>query len=276
MSVARAVVGLEAHFIDGPLDKIFQLRILPEQPSKARGRVLIVSPFAEEMNRSRRFLVELARALARHGFAVSLPDLHGTGDSGGEFGAATWERWLRELAFLRGREAEREAAPLFLLGVRTGALLAAESVANDGEGIGGLVTIQAVQNGESFLNRLLRVRVAARMAQGERETTKDLRARLAAGKPVEVAGYALSPALARELAERRAARLALPRGLPIWWYDVVSPATETPPAPAPPASWDAGRLIVRQLRAEAFWNLPEPTVPDALIAAVCQDLEQAP
>lgn len=267
-------MGFEADFIDGPLDKIFQLRIPPEQPCAVRGRVLIVPPFAEEMNRSRRFLVVLARALARQGFAVSLPDLHGTGDSGGDFGAATWERWLRELAFLRGREAEREAAPLFLLGVRTGALLAAESIANNGENIGGLVSIQAVQNGESFLNQLLRVRVAARMAQGEKETTKDLRARLAAGETVEVAGYALNPALANELAERRAARLALPRGLPIWWYEVVSPATETLPPPTPPASWDAGSLTVRQLRAEAFWNLPEPAVPNSLIEAVCQDLGQ--
>ena len=53
---------------------------------ECRGALVYIHPFAEEMNRSRRMAALQARALTAQGFGVLLLDLHGCGDSGGDFG----------------------------------------------------------------------------------------------------------------------------------------------------------------------------------------------
>lgn len=281
MSTEAPTVALEAGFIEGPASRMFVLRLLPAEfgPERAgapSAHALIVPPFAEEMNRSRRFMVRLARSLASHGVAASIPDLYGTGDSTGDFSEATWERWLDELRQLRALEDGRDAGPLILIGLRTGALLAAESLAREPEGVARLVCLQAVAKGDVFLNQLLRVRVAASMARGRKETTKGLRAQLDGGETLEVAGYRLNPTLARALASRRLDAIDLTGGPPITWYELVSPSAQDLPSPAPPATWPGEALTVRQLRAEPFWSLQEPVVPAAVIDAVCQDLRSGP
>ena len=57
----------------------------PRRGEPARGAVLHLHAFAEEMNKSRRMVALQARALAEAGFAVLQIDLHGCGDSGGDF-----------------------------------------------------------------------------------------------------------------------------------------------------------------------------------------------
>jgi exosortase A-associated hydrolase 2 len=105
----------------------------PAQGDVVRGRVVYVHPFAEEMNKSRRMAARGARALAAAGFSVLQIDLHGCGDSSGDFGDASWQGWiddvLRASRWLGGRDADHAAAPLWLWGLRAGCLLAAAAAA---------------------------------------------------------------------------------------------------------------------------------------------------
>jgi len=276
VSADRAESGLAAGFHAGPAGALFALRHTPAQATPIRAQALILPPFGEEMNRSRPFLAALARALADAGVAALLPDLHGTGDSAGAFDAADWETWLAEVAFLRAALTARDDGPLHLIGVRTGCLLAAESLARDPSGVAGLVCLQGVANGERFLAQLLRLRVAAAMSRGRKENAKGLRADLESGTPVTLGGYTLAPALARALAARRLESLVPPPGLPVHWIEAVAPATEELPSSAPPATWPRAAMVIRQVRGAPAWSRPEPEVPPALVAAVRDAVCQKP
>src|SRR5262245_21600498 len=63
-----------------------------------RGTVLLLPPFAEELNKTRRMCARFARRLAGHGWRVVRVDLYGCGDSAGEFRDATWSQWISDLA----------------------------------------------------------------------------------------------------------------------------------------------------------------------------------
>ena len=70
-------------FVAGTKGPIFVLLRKPLVPP--RGCVLVVPPFAEEMNKCRRMVTELAIRLAEQGIATLQPDFYGTGDSAGDF-----------------------------------------------------------------------------------------------------------------------------------------------------------------------------------------------
>ena len=59
--------------------------------------LLLICPFAEEMNKSRHIYSLLARQLCLSGIACYLLDYRGTGDSSGDFGEATIDKWLEDL-----------------------------------------------------------------------------------------------------------------------------------------------------------------------------------
>lgn len=64
---------------------------------QARGAIVYLHPFAEEMNKARRMAALQSRALAKAGFNVLQIDLLGCGDSSGDFADATWEAWQDDL-----------------------------------------------------------------------------------------------------------------------------------------------------------------------------------
>lgn len=235
----------------------------------ARAVVICAAPFAEEMNKSRRMLAVGARALAHAGFVVVLIDLLGCGDSSGDFGDADWSIWLRDIAATRRWAAERYAGVQWLWGVRAGALLAARSATEHGEC--SLMLWQPVLSGQQHLSQFLRLRVAAgALSQSEnRESTKQIRARLRTGQCEEIAGYTLAPALADGL---ESATLTLPsnfRGKIIWCeISPDEPAALGPASEARVAEWREAGLDIRAraVSGPAFWQTPE--------IAECPDLVQ--
>jgi exosortase A-associated hydrolase 2 len=87
---------LEAFFL--PVEPGQRLCIFHHPAARpTRGGVVYVHPFAEEMHKARRMAALQARRLADEGFAVMQIDLHGCGDSSGDFSEARWDLWKREL-----------------------------------------------------------------------------------------------------------------------------------------------------------------------------------
>ena len=80
----------------GGEDRLFYVHHRPAQRACV-GQIVFVHPFADEMNKSRRMVAIQARTLARQGWSVFQPDLSGCGDSEGDFGDASWERWRDDL-----------------------------------------------------------------------------------------------------------------------------------------------------------------------------------
>jgi len=259
---------VSGHFLDGAKGLLFALRRGPPDP---RGCVLVVPPFAEEMNKSRRMITRVGQALDARGVATVLPDLHGTGDSAGEFADADWDGWCDDLVST-ACWCEQHAGPVTgLLAIRLGCALAcAERVRAALPSLRRVVLWQPVLDGKRFLSQFLRLRVAAAMAAGTQESAGELRRRLGEGKPLEVAGYPLSPRLADDL-EKVAppARLPAPPAETLW-AEVASGegATLTAASVAAVERYRvAGALVETEVvPGEPFWSSTEIVVNEALVA----------
>lgn len=200
---------------------------------QCRGAVLLVAPFGEEMNKSRRMLALQARALTRQGFAVLLMDLYGCGDSDGELRDASWDRWKADLTQACAWLSARTQAPLSLLGVRLGALLALDFLRDQSYPIRQIVLWQPVLNGQQFLTQFFRLRLAGEMMAGKSALSggmKAIRQALLQGEIVEIAGYEISAQLAHGIEALDAEFWEFPRCRMDWLETLSSPDSEFAPA----------------------------------------------
>ena len=168
-------------------------------PADARvtRRLLVVPPFAEEMNKCRRLLTLLARALATRGVETWLPDFYGTGDSEGDFSDAGWSDWQNDLIAVAALASSSEDIPTDYLALRSGALLLGQVHARLPRYNAARVLLwQPVLEGSRYLAQFLRVRVMASKLAGADESQQMLMQQFGEGRIVEVAGYGLSPGLA--------------------------------------------------------------------------------
>ena len=244
-----------------------------------RGQVLYVHPFAEEMNKSRRMAAMQARAMAADGYAVLQIDLLGCGDSSGDFGDATWSAWVDYVVaahhWLRSQPSPGEGAgsdgpaPFWLWGLRAGCLLAAEAARKLPEPCHFLFWAPAPA-GKPLLQQFLRLKVAGDMLAGNAKGVMDgLRAQLAEGHAVEVAGYALNPALASGLEEAG----LNPSGATgrVEWLELSTrdPASLTPVAAQAQTRWQQAGYSVRShlITGPSFWQTAELEDAPALISA---------
>jgi exosortase A-associated hydrolase 2 len=261
----------------------FCLYHAPAQP--CRGAWLYLHPFAEEMNKARRMAALQAAALAAAGHAVLQLDLHGCGDSAGDFGDASWAGWLDDVARgLRWLQQELGSglpqAP-GLWGLRLGGLLALDYARRAGAPPSALLLWQPVLQGTTHQTQILRLRLAAQMlgeagGAGDDGGSAALRAQLAGGQPLDIAGYTLAPALALGFDGLDAAQLAPP--CPVHWLEVVAEAGR----PLPPlaarvaAAWRAAGTEVRSATVPGphVWASQEIAEAPALLEATLARLTE--
>lgn len=240
-------------------------------PGLGTGRsVLVVPPFAEEMNKSRRAIAQLADGLATCGIATVLPDLGGTGDSDGEFCDADWDAWRRDIV-ATAAWADAEGWPVgAMLGIRLGCVLAAEAVREMPGPISHTVFWAPILDGRAYLTQFLRLRVAATMvSDGPAETTSSLRSRMTAGDALEVAGYALGPRLAQQIDHIRLADAISPALGELCWMEVTRTDPPTMPEAAgraiDKARASAARISPLAVAGEPFWASTEIVVNRHLV-----------
>lgn len=252
-------------------------------PSRqARGLVLHLHPFAEEMNKSRRMAAQQSRALAEAGFAVMQFDLLGCGDSAGDFGDATWPAWLADTVWaarLLRQRAHAPSVPLWLWGHRVGALLAVQSaslISMEGEPPPRMLLWQPSASGKTALQQFLRLKAAAELLDGgSKGIIESLKRELAAGRAVDIAGFRLHPQLA---AGMEASTLAPPptpsRAV---WLEVASgePPELMPASRGTIEQWKAAGWLVEAaaVAGPAFWQTSEiedaPELLDRTVKALC-------
>jgi len=254
-----------------------------------RGAVLYIHPFAEEMNKSRRMAALQSRALASAGFAVLQVDLHGCGDSSGEFGDATWDDWVADIVEAADWLRQRCDAPVWLWGLRAGCLLATAAAARIQYPCSFLFW-QPATTGKLLLQQFLRLKAAAQLADGGgKAILNKLKADLAAGKAVEVAGYSLHPQLASGLDAAALVPTALlanagfreQRSLRrVVWLELstLSDAGLSAPTTAALARWiDSGFTVTSSIiQGPMFWQTTEIEDAPALVAATVEKMLNEP
>jgi exosortase A-associated hydrolase 2 len=263
---------VEPVFVEGSAGRLFAVYHPPAIETADTRDVIYVPPFAEEMNRSRRMATLQAKSLAAIGIGVLIIDLFGTGDSAGDFRDAQWRIWLGDILSAADWLERRSHRRLALWGLRLGALLATAVASRECGRFMHLVLWQPVTDGHVMLTQFLRVRVAASMTEGRgQETTDGLRAELAAGRPVEIAGYELSPELAKGIEAARMDGCALPPGVRVDWLEVGSAAGDTisPAGRRVVETWRASGIEVSAVTVpgQQFWTLQETTLAPDLLAA---------
>lgn len=216
---------VEPFFFDAEPGTRFSLYHAPAPQLPARGAILYVHPFAEELNRSRRMAALQARRFATLGFAVLQIDLFGCGDSCGDFNAARWDLWKRDLDTARAWLAERSAGPVYVWGLRLGGLLALDYAAAATHAVDGVILWQPFLNGRTCINQFLRQRLAAGTNPGGSgaATSSALRTELVRRGVLEVQGYELAAPLAQAIDACDAATLSIP-ACPVYWFATGSPA----------------------------------------------------
>ena len=283
--VATSESGVEAffHTVTGTTP-LFCLHHLPAQGS-LRGLVVYVPPFAEEMNKSRRMAALQARRLCAAGFAVLQVDLSGCGDSFGDHGDASWGRWLTDVRWacdwLRNRHAPIQGSattpPFWLWGLRAGGLLASQAA----EGLDcdcGLLLWQPSLRGKLVLQQFLRLRLAGNLLDGASgPSMQDLRAQLAAGQTLDIAGYRLAPALAAALEQALLQPPATVRQT--LWLELAAAegAPLSPVSATALSSWREAGLAVdaRTVAGPSFWQTVEIEEAPALLDATTAMLMSA-
>ena len=233
------------------------------------GAVLYFPPFGEEMNKSRRMAAVQARLLAEHGYAVLQMDLHGCGDSSGDFGDATWQSWLQDARDAHSWLRDRCLAPLWLWGLRAGCLLAAQAAGEMNEAAN-FIFWQPSLSGKLLLQRFLRLKVAGELMSGDNKAVMEaIRRDLADGKSVEIAGYTLSPRLVHGMEQAELSPPSRP-GRVIWLElstrpdDALMPASVKYLGQWQTAGWLTHSSVVT---GPAFWQTTEIEEAPSLLAA---------
>jgi exosortase A-associated hydrolase 2 len=265
-----STAGLRAQFLDAPAGRIFAVLRPPRQPGGPA--VLVVPPFAEEMNKSRRMIAEVGRRLEGSGVGMLLVDLFGTGDSEGEFAQADWQRWKSDIA-MAVHWAAAEGAPIRgMLGIRLGCILGSEALAGTAHTLQRTVMWQPVPSGRRFLEQFLRLRVAASMMGGgdSKETVAALRTRLKSGELLEVAGYEISGTLADQLDAAELQPFLKSHLGEVHWMEAVRSADTALSGPSTTAI-DAARasglaVTAHSVMGEPFWSATEIVCLDEMVA----------
>jgi len=91
---------IDVAYVDGAKGPVFLLVRRPV--GKPVSTILVIPPFAEEMNKVRASITWLSNLLIENGFAVLVPDFYGTGDSAGDFEDACVETWIGDLQAVMG------------------------------------------------------------------------------------------------------------------------------------------------------------------------------
>nr|WP_316639076.1 hydrolase 2, exosortase A system-associated [uncultured Roseateles sp.] len=247
----------------------------PAAGGRPRGQIVYLHPFAEEMNKTRRMAALQSRMLAQAGYAVLQIDLLGCGDSSGDHGDASWQAWMDDVQRACQWLKARGDAPLWLWGLRAGALLAIEA-ARAHQIECHFLLWQPSTSGKQMLQQFLRLKLAGELLDGGAKGAMEaMRQELAAGKTIEVAGYGLSPALAQGL---QSATLEPPSGRSarLEWLDLstradakLSPASAQALDRWTQAGWQArGQLV----EGPSFWQTSEieeaPQLLDASLGAL--------
>ena len=254
------------------------------QGETLRGCVVYIHPFAEEMNKSRRMAALQARALAAAGFAVLQIDLHGCGDSSGDFGDATWQDWVddavRACTWLHERDGEHAHAPLWLWGLRAGCLVAAEAATRIDKPCN-FCFWQPASAGNLVLQQFLRLRLAGNLLTGNSKgLMHQMRQQLGQGQAIEIAGYLLGPKLAVGL---QAAQLRPPASAAnrrVQWFELsTNPDSDLSPASSTCIEkWEAAGYSVSTCIAygPAFWQTAEIEDAAELIERTAAALTEFP
>ena len=243
----------------------------------AATAVVILPPFAEEMNKSRHLLSALMRQLAAKGHSCFMLDNYGTGDSDGDLDTATTAIWRADLLQLLTLLQQQGFTQVSFIAVRFGVLQLFDLLNQHPLPLTPVKLIfwQPLFSVEKFWQQFVRIKVAEAMAAGTKISQKELEQQLSQGEIIEIAGYPISPAFYHSL---RQMRTALPTSLSqfeLSWFETSQLDNIALPVQQQLQQLQQAVAVnFVQLNAEPYWQTSELAGADALIQLTVQQFSE--
>lgn len=262
----------KSFFLNSNEGKLFAIYFTPTNNNHPNSNVIIVPPFAEEMNKSRKAISEFSRICTTMNVGVLMIDFIGTGESEGDFKDARWWIWKKNIFFAYQWLKQRGAGSISCIGIRMGAILLLDAINTNTFELDKLLFWQPVVSGSVYLKQFLRLNLAADlMVDGSSNVTvQSFRDILSNGGSVEVAGYELSSELYQELNNLSLSNISPTLCAQLIWFEVVANELQEvgPTKRQIVDKWksvdhvDASIIAIRD---EPFWATQEIVIPDNLI-----------
>lgn len=239
-------------------------------PQNAAHVWVMCPPFAEEEKSSRRLFTLLAQDFAARGQASLVFSFRGTGDSEGDFAAASLTAWKRDLAAAKTEAQSRfPRTELGLIGVRLGASLAWQQA--EELGATRLILIEPLLSGRSFLmqqsaKKQIRAQLTGENGASTSETVKSESA------VEDLDGWELGQTLKTELSALDLKR-QIPRFSGSTTLFQIGPRPEI--APSLQTLLDSSGARAQALVMPPFWNLIDAPNFAPLVAAVAREVSAA-
>jgi exosortase A-associated hydrolase 2 len=156
--------------------------------------LIILPPFADEMNKSRHIIGKFIRLATGQGFSCYLMDHFGTGDSEGDLDDANLTLWRADLKLLIEQVAAAGYKQVSFLAIRFGALQLFDLLNKNNLAlpVDHVMLWQPVFEIKKFWQQFFRIKIAEQMALGEKLSQQQLEQQLENGEVVEIAGYPIS------------------------------------------------------------------------------------
>lgn len=225
--------SIQPQFIDGIKGRLYCNYFESISNKNPHHAILILPPFAEEMNKSRRMLANIARMSAEQGYNAFCFDLFGTGDSQGDFGDSTWEIWLNDVSTILRCLKEKNIDTITVISLRSGSLFIESILQNSLLTLTNIILWQPVISGSLFMNQFIRLKLAADMIgdSANRTSAKIIKQQFKNGDSVEIAGYMINAALFNPMEKQNLSSIKQAGCPDIHWFE-VAPSLEQTFSPA--------------------------------------------
>lgn len=235
--------------------------------------LIVLPPFAEEMNKSRHIISQLMSVLAQKQFNCFMLDNFGTGDSEGDLTDATTNLWRDDLASLIEHLAQAGYSTISFVAIRFGALQLFDLLnqVQPALPVKQVVLWQPVFDSKKLWQQFVRVKIAEAMASGSKVSQAEIEQQIASGDTVEIAGYPVNGAFYHSLFELQPTFPPALSQSKLHWLEVSKLDTVALPVQKTKAMIEQHtELHFEQLKAESFWQTQELASADELIAATAK------
>lgn len=254
-----------------------QLFLSVANASNSTKAVVILPPFAEEMNKTRHLLSATMRGLAAAGQSCFMLDNYGTGDSEGDLDSASAVIWRDDLLALLKVLKAKGYQQLSFIAVRFGALQLFDLLNQPALPlpVTRLILWQPMFDSAKFWQQFARIKVAETMASGVKLSQAELEQQLLAGETVEIAGYPISQAFYQSLSELQSAIPPQLAQCQLSWFETSQLDTIALPVQKKLEQLQQVTAVnFVQLKAEPYWQTTELALADELIALTIEQFSR--
>jgi exosortase A-associated hydrolase 2 len=235
--------------------------------------VIILPPFAEEMNKSRHIFKQLLTELAQHQYYGFMLDNYGTGDSEADLDLATISLWRDDLQLLLQHLAHWRFSSVSFIALRFGALQLFDLLNHVKLPlpIKQVVLWQPMFDPKRFWQQFCRIKIAEAMANGDKVNQTQIEQQLVEGQVVEIAGYPINLAFYQSIQQIDSSLPVILTRVALSWFELSKLDTLAVPVQKMHDNLEKKcQLNFQQIKAEAFWQTTELATADQLIHLTLQ------